>query len=239
MQGPTNFKIHLQHIHFIITMSKIFLLSILFIFSSVFIYSQNLPIGYIVHFEANFSGPRMPDNLLFSQQCTRKIDKGWLKLSEKQDSVPSFFPASVALVNNNIFGEFIASLKLDPLLNKTDSSSAFFLIIGLRDSLNYYFVKMNSSASVFCRMYKGKISALTTDTTLVLDNNKPVTLVVKRDILNREVIIEKNKQVIHFTDPNLVMGYFGIGAENSSVAVDKMTIWAPTSIEQEAPIFKN
>lgn len=235
----TNFKIHLHRIHFIITMSKIFLLSTLFVFSSVCIYSQDLPIGYIVHFEANFSSPQMPDNFLFSQNSIRKIDKGWLKLSEKQDSVPSFYPGSVALVNNNIFGEFITSLKLNPLLNKADSSSAFFLIVGLRDSLNYYFVKMNSSASVFCRMYKGEISTLTTDSTLVLDNNKPVNLLVKRDILNRAVVIEKNKQTIYFTDPNLVMGYFGIGVENSSVAIDKITIWAPTSIEQPAPIFGN
>jgi hypothetical protein len=233
------FKIHLQRIHYFITMSKIFLLTTLVVFSSVFIHSQDLPLGYIVHFEANFSSPRMPGNFLFSKHSMRKVDKGWFNLSEKQDSVPSFYPGAVALVNNNIFGEFIASLKLNPKVNKADSSSAFFLIVGLRDSLNYYFVKMNSSASIFCRMYKGKISTLTTDSTLVLDNNKPVNLLVKRDILNRAVIIEKNKQAIHFTDPNLVMGYFGIGVENSSVAIDKITIWAPTSIDQPAPIFEN
>lgn len=203
------------------------------------VYSQDLPLGYIVHFKSEFSGKGFPEELLFSKNSKSGLENGWLVLSEKNDSVNQFVPNAVVLVDNNIFGEYIVSFRMKPELVTNDSISAFYMILGMRDSLNYYYVSMNEHVTSFCSMYKGNNKVHLVDSSMALQNNKTRTLKIKRNILERRITIIQNGDEISFTDPNLVMGYFGFGVENATLAIDKITIWAPTSIDVPAPLFKN
>lgn len=201
--------------------------------------SQELPLGYILQYQEEFAKPKTHKDLIMSYHCENKTEKGWFILSEKQDTMPSFYPASAVLIDNHIFGEYIVSMRINPKLDIADSSSTIFLLLGLRDSLNYYFVEMNQNKTSFCSMYKGCVTTLLSDTILTLTSNETVTLKIKRDILTRSITITKNRDEISFSDPNLVMGYFGIGVENSVLALDRISIWAPTSIERPATVFKD
>jgi hypothetical protein len=216
---------------------RLFVLISLFLANTVL--AQELPIGYILQYQEEFARPKVHDNIILSDHCENKTEKGWFIISEKPDTVATFYPASVALIDNHIFGEYIVSMRIKPKLNTADSSSALFLLFGLRDSLNYYFVEIKQNKISFCSMYKGNKTTLTSDSSFTLSNNQIVTLKIRRDILKRSITITKNGDEISFSDPNLVMGYFGVGVENSTLALDRVSIWAPTSIAQPAPVFRD
>ncbi|MBN1117117.1 MAG: hypothetical protein JXA77_07935 [Bacteroidales bacterium] len=211
---------------------------ILFLSVSSIIFSQDLPLGYIVHFQEEFSKSSYSKNIILSADTIGNTESGWFYLSDKNDAAGLAFPGSTLLIDNHVFGEYIASLKINPKNNPEDTASAFYIILGLRDSSNYYFVEMNAKCSRFGSVYKGQRTILQTDSGLYCENNKPITLRITRDILNRSITIQKNGNTISFTDPNLVMGYFGIGVENGVLAIDSFIIWAPTSIAKPAPVFK-
>lgn len=215
------------------------LISIVFVFSASILSAQELPLGYIQQFEASFNQASMPKDIIFSESCNERIEKGYLVLSEQVDSIKSFYPDAAALIDNHIFGEYIVNLKVQPRFETSDSASAIYLILGLRDSLNYYYIEFNPENTRFCSMYKGSKSVHLSDSSLTLESDKTVSLIVKRNILDRSIYIQKNGDSLQFSDPNLVMGYFGFGATNSLLRLDKVSIWAPTSIEVPAPIFKS
>jgi hypothetical protein len=216
---------------------KLFILFTLFLTNIIL--AQDLPLGYILQYQEEFASPKIHEDIIVSEHCKNKIEKGWFIISEKQDTMPRFYPASVVLIDNHIFGEYSVSMRIKPKFDIADSSSALFLLLGLRDSLNYYFVEINQYKTSFCSMYKGNKTILVSDTSFSLLNNKIVVLKIKRDILKRSITITKNGDEISFSDPNLVMGYFGLGVENSTLALDRISIWAPTSIEQPAPVFRD
>jgi hypothetical protein len=219
-------------------MGKVLILMVCVLFN-LKTYSQELPLGYIVHFKSDFSGKEFPEELLFSKNSTSDLKNGWLVLSEKNDSINQFIPNAVALIDNNIFGEYIVSFRIKPEFVTNDSISAFYMILGMRDSSNYYYVSMSEHVTSFCSIYKGINKVHLVDSSMTLMNKETRTFKVKRNILDRKITIVKNGDEISFTDPNLVMGYFGFGVENAILAIDEVTIWAPTSNDVPAPLFKN
>lgn len=219
-------------------MGKSLLLLIIVLFSQC-LHSQDLPLGYIVYFQTDFNSKKIPEEILLSGNSKSKLEKGWFILSEKNDTAKQFVPNAVALVDDNIFGEYIATFQLKPELTNSDSASAIYLIFGLRDSLNYYYVTMNEYSTNFCSMYKGINKIQLVDSSMTLQNNVVKTFTVKRNILERKITIANNGNEVSFTDPNLVMGYFGFGVEKAVLAINKITIWAPTSIKVPAPLFDN
>lgn len=214
----------------------IFTLSLLIVTSVL--KSQELPVGFISLFETDFSTTTLHKDFLLSPAAMVKINKGIMSVTEKADSVPVFMPPATLIVNNNIFGDFIAEIRINTSTIQSDSVSGVYLITGLRDSLNYYFVRLNGYGASFCRMYKGKQSIISFDSTFILSQNIWLTLRVERDILSRTFVVISGGKKLVCSDANLVMGYFGIGVKNKKLLIDKIIIWAPTSIAYPAPLFR-
>jgi hypothetical protein len=202
------------------------------------LYSQKLPLGYTTYFQTSFTDPKPDTTLLFSHDAHARINKGLLSLTEKPDSIRLFFPPATVMINYNIFGDFIAELKINQTGASVDSSDGFYLITGLRDSLNYYFVRIGEYGSSFNRIYKGKLSTVTIDSSFALPANTWTTIRIERDILSRTFTIKSGTKKMVCTDVNLVMGYFGFGVKNKKLIVDSIIIWAPTSMAVPAPLFK-
>ncbi len=224
-------------LYYTVFMRKLYL-SILVVFLVSGLSAQELPLGYILQYDVNFNQASMPKDIIFSKGSNGSIDKGYLMLSEKEDSLKGFYPNAAAIIDNHIFGEYIVNLKIYPKIKTADSTSSIFLLLGLRDSLNYYFVEMDQKSTRFCSMYKGSKTVHLSDSSLFLTSDKVATLIIKRNILDRSISIQKNGVSVEFSDPNLVMGYFGFGVSNSLLRLDELKIWAPTSIEVPAPVFK-
>lgn len=214
---------------------------ILIIFAASFIFSairsQNLPVGYINYFESDFSTITLNKDLTFSPSASFKIENGILTIKENPDSVSSFVPPAAMFIDNNIFGDFISEIVLVSNAN-SDSLSGTFFIFGLRNKDNYYFIQLNSAGASFNKMYKGKISEILHDSSFVMPLGKNVKIRVERNILERSITLKIHSKEAKFTDPNLVMGYFGIGTSRSKLAIDKINIWAPASLDGPLQIFK-
>lgn len=199
--------------------------------------SQDLPLGYTSILSDDFSKNKIGESFIFSSQSDFSIEKGALKLTHKPDSNRTFTPSAVMIIDNNIFGDFIAYMRVKCTGISQDSISGFYLIAGLKDSLNYYTICLNEQGIRFSRIYNGEDSLLSYHSRIRLIDGDWIEIYLKRDILSRSIQIKCGKEEIVFTDPNLVMGYLGIGTEGYSVELDKMKVWAPTSIEQPAPVF--
>ena len=142
------------------------------------------------------------------------------------------------LIDNNIFGDFITEAQLSYSGEEKDSLSGIIFIAGLKDSTNYYFVRINEKGAFFNQVYKGIESTILHDSLLAIQKNKRVTLRVTRDILNRSIQINYNGSKVIFTDPNLVMGYIGFGVSGYLLSINSIKVWAPTSIANPAGVFK-
>ena len=217
---------------------RILIISILFFTGASLLSAQNLPVGYITHFETGFSNAKLHKHLLVSPYAQVKVNQGVFSIIAKPDSLNSFFPPAAILVDSNIFGDYIVELRINLSGSSQDSLDGLFLITGLRDSLNYYFVRINETGACFSRMYKGKNTELSTDSTFVINSNLWVNLRIERDILSRTFTILSGNSKLVCTDANLVMGYFGVGTNKNKLLIDKITIWAPTSINHGAPLFR-
>jgi hypothetical protein len=201
--------------------------------------AQNLPLGYITHFQCDFSKPPYDTNLIFSSRANAKIENGVLLLSNCSDSANTFTPSSAMLIDNNIFGDFISEITLTGKQNLTDSLASIFLICGLRNNLNYYLLKLNNQGAYFYKMYKGKLSSISSDSSFIIKTGKPLKMRIEREILGRSICLKAQGKTSVFTDPNLVMGYFGLGVEGSKLFIDKIIVWAPTSLAEKAPLFNS
>jgi hypothetical protein len=208
-----------------------------FLSFTIGISAQNLPLGYIPHFQCDFSDKVLPKDLLFSPSISHSLKNGVLLLQNNPDSVVMFEPSAAMLIDNNIFGDFITEITLTNNSASSDSTSGVFFIIGLRNRENYYWVKLCNAGAEFSKMYKGKTDIISSDSGFVIPNNKPVKLRIERNILERSIVIKYQQAQVKFTDPNLVMGYFGLGTNSSKLGIDKITVWAPTSLAEPLTIF--
>lgn len=215
-----------------------FLITLTLLLAVFILKGQNLPVGFISYFETDFSELQLHKDFLLSPAAQFKINKGILTVSEKPDSVYSFLPPASIIINNNKFGDFIAEMRINQSGAIADSIGGVYLITGLRDSLNYYFVRLNEFGASFNRIYKGKQSVISHDSAFKIPANTWITLRIERDILTRTFTIATGTQKLICTDANLVMGFYGFGVKNKNLQIDKILIWAPTSIANPAPIFQ-
>ncbi|MBN2484666.1 MAG: hypothetical protein JXB34_01705 [Bacteroidales bacterium] len=216
---------------------KRFFLVIAFILPYSDIMAQNLPLGYISHFESDFSAKTLHKNLIFTPSADYKIENGYLQLKAKPDTAPVFWPAAAMIINRHVFGDFISELSLINNTTGSDNCPGLFFIFGLRNPQNYYAVQFKPSGAVFLKMYKGAVDTIDQKPGFVPATKKTVNLRIERNILEQSVTFKMNGKEITFTDPNLVMGYFGLGTETSHISVDKLSIWAPTSLNDSISFF--
>ncbi|QQS52484.1 MAG: hypothetical protein IPM71_07060 [Bacteroidota bacterium] len=204
---------------------------VLAIFFLPMLQAQQMPLGYTRYFDVKTSGSKLNDQLISGTNTSITYTGSLLKIQELPDSSTGVFPFSLAWLDNHIFGDFIALLRLQAKTVETDSMSDIYLVAGLRDSSNYYFIRLNQNGAGFFKMYKGQVSSIALDTTFkpLWQNWQDMRLT--RDILTRSLTIECKGFRTQFSDPNLVMGYIGIGVDGCILQTQQFEVWAPTSIQ--------
>ena len=212
------------------------ILIILLLFTS-HVFSQDLPLGYIKYHEANFQNHKKSD-LIVSSDAFLKYHDGVLHLADSADSIRSTIPNAMLLADNYIFGDFITHITIKSKVFDKDSLSGFYIITGLRDSSNYYFLKMTSQNAGFYKMYRGEVSLIDVDSTFHLKDPTWQDLTITRDILKRTIKVANNGTLVEFSDPNLVMGFIGLGVSDYDLFIKKFTTWAPTAISEPANVFR-
>lgn len=213
------------------------LLSIGIVLLSHTLNAQQYPLGYIKHFEAKFKSEQIEQDFSPSQRAEVKASNTQLHVHAISDSVISSFPEGSILLNNYIWGDFIANLSIMTKVSGTDSLSGIFFLTGIRDSSNYYFIQLNSYGANFYKMYKDNISLIDSDSSFIFKNMTWHDLRITRDILKRTITIELDKMRTEFYDPNLIMGYIGIGIKEAKFSMKRLNVWAPTVIEKPCTTF--
>lgn len=195
------------------------------------IQAQQMPLGYTRYFDLKTSGSRLNEVLISGPGTVKTYSGNLFKLQERTDSADNFVPPALALLDNYIFGDFIALIRLQAKIVENDSISDIYLVAGLRDSSNYYFIRLNQNGAGFFKMYKDQVSSIAFDTTFkpLWQNWQDIRLT--RDILTRSLTIECTGFRTQFSDPNLVMGYIGIGVDGCILQTQQFEVWAPTSIQ--------
>ncbi len=143
-------------------------------------------------------------------------------------------PKAKLLVDNIVFGDFISHLEVKITGDDLDSLSGTYFITGFRDEDNFYFIHFGLNGTGLYSRYKGKVKRVAFDEALKLTKNKWHTVIIKRDILKRSIIIQSDDKQISFSDPNLIMGQVGIGVSDNILTFRKLIVSAPTAIVEDA-----
>ncbi len=215
-----------------------FLSVLLSLFSLLILNGQELPLGYISHFSSSFNEKKIHKDISLPKGASYELKDGHLQLKENKAALWSHIPSSAFIIDNNVFGDFIAEIKIrcqEPL--GEDSLRGIFVITGLKDSSNYYYVQINCSGAYFNRVYNGTKELVRFDSSLVIQQNQWLTLNIERNILKRNLSIECKGVKSVFKDPYLVMGYLGFGIQGYSLKVNEIDVWAPTSISRPVRLF--
>jgi hypothetical protein len=213
-------------------------------------FSQNLPEGYILIYEQNFSAANALDNLRFSNPLTWKINKikenRFLEFSSDSIYAPAFYsPRNMCILSNHIFGEFI--LEADIMQpEKEYENGDICIFFSVKDSIQYYYVQLANTADDYnhgiflVKKDSCKKVSEQQNNGISLSDEKWHKVRIVRNIVNRSVLVyadDMSTPVMTSRNPELVMGYIGFGSLDDGGRIDNIKIWAPTSIPDEATFF--
>ena len=216
-------------------------------------YPQKLPIGYITQFSEDFSRQKTSLNEFeFSDSSNWKIGQDgknhFLQFSgNKNDSFPVNYQQNMALLAGYLFSDFIFEADVKIPVKEFHSGQNIYFILGLRDTLHYYAAplvqNMNDSLQHIYVIYDGTKKNLNVSEKGKINwkNVKWHKIKVVRNILAKTITIyidNMNVPYLKTSDRKLIMGYIGISSTGIPFYLDNIKIWAPTSIEQKAGIFK-
>jgi hypothetical protein len=224
-------------------MKEIFLI---ILFTASFItgpFAQNLPEGYILQYEQNFSNSKSLADFKFNLPESWGVFKSggnfYLQFTgcNTRSSLTSL-PANIALLNNRIFGDFVLEANVMPDAD-TSGIREICIFLGLKDSSQFYHILLTDSINdnnhgIFL-MKNSLVTKLTKDdnTTVTWKENKWQKIRVERNIVKRTIrvfIDDMTRPVMQTTDYELVMGYVGFGSVKCPGRIDNIKIWAPTVI---------
>ncbi len=227
--------------------------SLILIFALLITYnswSQNIPEGYILLYEQNFSSAKALNDFNFSNPKAWGISKTgnsyYLHFQTDTSYKPRVVsPSTIGILNNFVFGDFILEADLMPL--GTDSIlNEICIYLSFKDSLQYYYVQLASMTNenthgVFLvnRSPQIKISSDSIENPGFYKETW-YKLRIERDIIQRTIKVFCNNMktpVLESRNYELVMGYIGFGAFSGSGCVDNIKIWAPTYIPGKTQIF--
>lgn len=214
-------------------------------------WSQNIPEGYILLYEQNFSSAKALNDFNFSnpnEWSILKTGKNYhlhfqTDTAHYKPSVVS--PLTIGILNNFVFGDFIMEADLMPL-GADSTLNEICIYLSFKDSLQYYYVQLASITNentygVFLvnKSPRIKISSDSTENP-VFNKDTWYKLRIERNIIQRTIKVFFNNMknpVLESKNFELVMGYIGFGAFAGSGCVDNIKIWAPTHIPEKTQIF--
>ncbi len=231
----------------------LFLLTI-FVYLANNVYTQELPVGYIEQFREDFSKPVTALNKFeFSDSSSWKIGHEgknyFLQFLGKSmsDTSKTVCSQNLAVLNGYLFSDFIfeADIKVPGKENILGKSICFLL--GLRDITHYYTIQLgqnlvDSVPQIFV-INNGikKNLAITKNAEINWKTGQWHKIKIIRNILDKTITVyfdNMHVPLMEARDRILIMGYTGFGSSGIPFYIDNIKIWAPTSIEQKAELFK-
>ena len=216
-------------------------LTTFFLYQSSF--SQNIPGGYLLQYEQNFSAAKALNDFTMNNPTAwgiYKVANNFHFRCAGADSVKSI-PANIAILNNKVFGDFI--LEADVIAgNDSSEIHEACLFLGVRDLTKYYYVQLaNLADSVHHGIFLIKdtvISKLTdgSEDPVAWSESKWHKVRLERNIIKRTILVyvdDMTNPLMQVKNYELVMGAIGIGTFSGSARFDNIKIWAPTVITDE------
>ena len=226
---------------------KVFTLMILF---AAFLlpgsFSQQIPEGYILQYQQNFSAGKSLGDFQFTtlRQWGLHAIKGnyYLQLSDENpaDGMPSP-PQNLAVLKNHIFGDFILEADIMPYADLTGFKEAC-LFLGLKDTGEYYYIHLTADIdSIRSGIYVLKNASVKKLTeidipSLAWKEDKWHKVRIERNIISRTIRVfvdNMTMPLMYIKDYELVMGSIGFGSAKCGVRFDNIRVWAPTVISEE------
>ena len=213
-------------------------------------HSQNIPEGYILQYEQNFSKKNACNDFVFSSPESWSIssEKGncFLSFADTDNYDPPFSsPRIIAVFGNLIFGDFILEADLMQT-DKNQNGAGLCIFYGIKDSVRYYFANLGNNDSIIQNLYlvnNNPAVAINTDLVRGISwgEQKWHKIRIERNIITRSTKVyfdNMQKPVLKAVDWTLVMGYIGFGSYNNSGRIDNIKIWSQTSISEPAGFFR-
>ena len=210
--------------------------------------SQNIPEGYILHYQQDFSKPKSVDEFRFSVPESLKTgsekNKHFIELNNKNLLDSAFQPAAVSILDNFIFGDFILEANIKPV--GETNAPYIWVLLGIKDSLNYYCLNIsplpNDSVNTVYALLRGKERTISyrIDRDFSWNLNKWHKIRIERDIVNPSVKIYVNDMSVPYmeiTDRTFIMGYVGFGVTSGAVRITDLKIWSQTTIPEPADFY--
>lgn len=213
--------------------------------------AQQVPNGYMLQYEQNFSNSKALDDFRFSQPQSWSIVRGsnnyYLQYNSDTAYVPSVSsPENIGILAPFIFGDFVMELDVMPI-SSMDSLKEICILAAVRDSLQYYYFQLadktdSLSNGIFLvnRTARSKVSSSDPEP-FAWNEDKWHHIRIERDIVNRTFTVywqNMAEPVMESVDFELVMGHIGFGGFKGSGGFDNIRIWAPTSIPEESQVFE-
>jgi hypothetical protein len=206
-------------------------------------YSQNIPEGYLLQYQQNFSGStKALEDFKIARPETWGIFKNsnnfYLQCTGAENVL--LIPSNIAVLSNKVFGDFILEIDVTPGAD-SNGLSEVCLFLGMRDLNRYYYVQLanrsdSSTHGIF--LVKDSIKSRLTDASVQsVDwmDKKWHKIRIERNIVKRTIrvfIDEMTHPLMETKDYELVMGSVGIGSFVSPARFDNIKIWAPTVISE-------
>ncbi len=198
--------------------------------------AQELPLGYREYFSHTCATPDLFANL------TPDDSSSWLIIADKPvnclrikppDSLRGVYPESRAMLHQWIWGDYILSFQFKAGMDASTDSAGFVFIGAARDPENYYAFCFVQDSIRFFWSDKGSLKRISTKAA----SNPHAgwnSLIVRRDILTRSFtfILNDAPEPVVFSHRDLVMGYSGFGGHLTTCYLRKITLWAPTVIDE-------
>lgn len=225
-------------------LSVVFLISVL----TLKVFSQNIPEGYILQYQQDFSDVKCINDFRFTypQNWSIKSESKnkYLHInSEDHDSVGR--QESIALIENFIFGDFIFEADV-MLVGEQNNIGNVFFNIGIRDSIHFYSIILNSLINdnkpdiIITNELPGNSVADSNVIKKELGNKGWHKIRIERNIVNRTIqfyLDDMKTPVVVSRDRTFVMGYIGFGSVYNDCKIDNIKIWSQTAIPEPASFY--
>jgi hypothetical protein len=210
------------------------------------LFAQQIPVGYILQYQQNFSAGKSLGDFQFTtiRNWGLQASKGnyYLQLSDENpaDGIPSP-PQNLAVLKNHVFGDFILEADIMPYADLTGFKEAC-LFLGLKDTTKYYYIHLPADIdSIRPAIYvfkNGSVKRLTEIDipSLAWKEDKWHKVRIERNIVSRTIRVFVDNMsipVMYIKDYELVMGSIGFGSAKCGARFDNISIWAPTVIHEE------
>ncbi len=213
-------------------------------------FSQNIPEGYILQYQQDFSGKNPISDFRSDdfQSWTIGSANGnkYLGFNHHTGADSSIkLPLNICLVDNYIFGDFIIEVSL---MQSGDSAGGDARILfGMKDSLKYYLVSISSTGEeqhngIFVVEDAQPVRIPCTQNIYTgLKTGKWHKVRIERNIVDTSVRIYFNDMTAPYLetkDRTFIMGYIGFGFGSGKGGIDDIKIWSQTSIPEPANFLK-